>query len=105
MAVPVIVEYQASSGHGEQVAALLAGHWRLLNDEGFTTEQPAFLMRHPDIDDLFIEVFEWKSEEGPEEAWNNPTIAALWNEIQSHCDEDVEPEYFEMVSTTYTGGG
>lgn len=105
MAIPVIVEYYARESEAEQLAQLLASHWSILRDEGFTTDQPAFLMRDTDDPNLFIEVFEWKDEEGPDAAWENPTISELWHDIQSHCDEDIVPIYYETISAVVPGGG
>lgn len=105
MSLPVVSTYHAKADHSERVAALLASNWELLHNNGLTTEQPAFLMRDPDEPSRFVEVFEWKSEDGPDEAWNHPEIAELWNEIQSLCEKEIDPVYYEMVSSTYMGGG
>jgi quinol monooxygenase YgiN len=105
MSTPVIVEYYVKPGHSEQVAELLVDHWNVLHEEGFTTDQPAFLMRDPNDTTLFVEVFAWKDEDGPDRAWDNPRIADLWNQIQSFCEQDVDPEYFETVESNYVGGG
>ncbi|MDQ4077769.1 MAG: hypothetical protein M3220_16165 [Chloroflexota bacterium] len=103
--MPTITKYHAKPGRSEQVAALLASHWELLHNEGFATDQRAFLMRDPDEPDLFVEVFEWKEEEGPDKAWNHQEIAELWEQIQSLCENDITPEYYDMVPAIYMGGG
>jgi quinol monooxygenase YgiN len=106
MPMPVITEYYARAGHSEQLAELLADHWNVLREEGFTTEQPAFLMRDTQDSDLFIEVFAWKDEDGPDRAWDNPRIAELWNQIQSYCEQEIDPEYFDgLDAAMYVGGG
>ena len=105
MPMPVIVEYYVKPGHAEQVAELLASHWNLLHEEGFTTNQPAFLMRDPHDSDLFVEVFEWKDEDGPDAAWENPRISEYWNQIQALCEQDVDPDYYDGVDAIVPGGG
>ncbi len=105
MSVPVVTTYHAKAEHSEQVAALIASNWELLHKEGLATDHPAFVMRDADESSRFVEVFEWKSEDGPDEAWNHPAVADLWNEIQSLCTQDIEPRYYEMLSSTYVGGG
>lgn len=105
MSLPVISTYLAKEEHSEQVAALLASNWELLHDSGLTTDHPAFLMRDPEQPNRFVEVFEWKDEEGPDQAWENAEIAELWNQIQSLCEQEIDPVYYEMIVSTYGGGG
>jgi hypothetical protein len=105
MNMPAIVTYRARNGNAEQLSALLAGHWQLLHAQGYVTDQPAFLMRDPRDSEVFVEVFAWQDENGPEEAWRNPQVTDLWNEIQSRCQADIDPVYYETVTVTHVGGG
>ncbi len=101
MTMSVITEYYIKPDRADQVAALLRQNWPLLHQEGLTTDQPAFLMVHPDDDEIFLEAFEWKDETGPDRAWQISRIKALWDEIQSHCEHEIEPEYYNALPGVY----
>jgi quinol monooxygenase YgiN len=105
MPMPALVEYYAKDGQEERLARLLVDHWNRLHEAGFTTDRPAFLMRDPNDPGIFIEVFEWKDEDGPDAAWENSDIADFWNQVQALCDNEIEPEYLENVDAIYHGGG
>lgn len=105
MTVIAITRYYAQSGHEEQVATLLANHWELLHDEGLTTDRRPYVMRDPHEPGLFVEVLEWKDDDAPDRAWDHDEVSALWDTIQSYCEQDIEPEYYEPLSSLQAGGG
>ncbi len=80
----VIAAFKPKPGKQEALAAVVAKHWRVLQEQGLVTERARYAMQA--ADGTVIEVFEWRSPQAIEQAHGNPAILALWAEFEAACE-------------------
>ena len=82
----VIAAYKPKPGMEPQLDAVVARHMKVLAAEGLVTDRPAYVMRA--ADGTVVEVFEWRSAEAIERAYNSAAvdIGQLWAEFAAVCD-------------------
>lgn len=80
----VIAAFKPKPGKEDQLLAVVARHWRVLQEQGLVTDRPRHAMRS--ADGTVLEVFEWRSAQAIERAHDNPAVHALWAEFEAACD-------------------
>ena len=80
----VIAAFRPKAGKVEALTAVVAKHWRVLQEQGLVTERARYAMQA--TDGTIIEVFEWKSPQSIEQAHSNPAVLALWTEFEAACE-------------------
>lgn len=80
----VIAAFKPRPGRQEQLLAVVAKHWSVLQEHGLVTDRPRYAMQS--ADGTVLEVFEWRSAEAIESAHANPAVQALWAEFESVCE-------------------
>jgi hypothetical protein len=80
----VIVAFKPKPAMQQQLLALVAKHWRILQAQSLVTEKPCYVMQS--ADGTVLEVFEWRSPEAIEQAHHNPAVLSLWAEFQAVCE-------------------
>jgi len=80
----VIAAFKPKPGQQVPLLAVVAKHWRTLQEQGLVTERPRMVLQA--ADGTVLEVFEWRSPEAVEQAHRNPAVAALWVEFEAACE-------------------
>lgn len=80
----VIVAYTPKPGMEDQLLAAVRKHLHVLRIEQLVTDRPAYVMRAGD--GSIVEVFEWRSAAAIEQAHDNPSVQALWDEFSAASD-------------------
>ena len=80
----VIAAFKPKPGKHAETAAVVAKHWRVLQEQGLVTERARYAMQASN--GTIIEVFEWLSPEAIERAHGNPAVLALWAEFEAACE-------------------
>ena len=85
---------------------LLARHWPTLQRAGLATDEPARVYRsvprrhepdHHAVERTYVEIFAWKSAEGPGLAHQTPAVMAVWEPMGALCEEMHFPA-FELLN-------
>ena len=87
--IPVVVRYTAKPGAEESLSRLVAEHWPVLHEEGLTSDRPAVVIQVERHSGVFIEYYEWASEEAVQHAHERPAVRAIWDAMEHICK--VEP--------------
>jgi quinol monooxygenase YgiN len=77
--IPVVVRYSARPGHEQDLEDMVRRHWNTLHRERLTTERPAVVVKVDRQPGVFIELFEWASEEAVRTAHDRPSVRDLWD--------------------------
>lgn len=85
----VIACYKPREGKESELEELVKKHMKVLLEEGFVTDRPAYAMRA--ANGTIVEVFEWKSPEAIASAHSNDNVRALWTVFEQAC-------YYETLS-------
>jgi hypothetical protein len=80
----VIAAFKPKLGQEAALAAVVAKHWRVLQEQDLVTERTRYAMRAKD--GTVIEVFEWRSPQAIEKAHTNREVLALWAEFEAACE-------------------
>lgn len=80
----VIAAYRVKKGMEQDLLAVLRDHLTVLRCEGFVTDRPACVMRGQN--GVYLEVFEWKSEEAIAAAHESEAVGALWARFERACE-------------------
>ena len=80
----VIAAFKPKPGQAQALAAVVAKHWRVLQEQGLVTERARYAMQASD--GTIVEVFEWRSPQAIEQAHSNPAVLALWSEFEAACE-------------------
>ncbi len=82
MVIPVVVRYTSRPGHDEELKDMVRRHWTTLHREHLTTDRPAIVLQVDSAPAVFLELFEWKSEEAVRTAHDHPAIRDLWEAME-----------------------
>jgi hypothetical protein len=98
----VIGTFRVRADAEGEFTALLARHWRTLNDLGFVTGEPSVVYRGVDGGLTYVEIFTW-AQGGYEDAREHPSVLAIWGAMDGLLeDRDGQPKWafphFERVS-------
>lgn len=76
----VICLYRVAPGREDDFTALLKRHWPTLHSLDLVTDDPPQHYRGAEQDGrpLFVEIFNWKSEEASRLAHEHPEVMAIW---------------------------
>jgi hypothetical protein len=80
----VIAVFKPRHGMQQQLHAVVAKHWRVLQEQQLVTTRPRIVMQAGD--GCVIEVFEWRSAQAIEQAHSNAAVLALWAEFETCCE-------------------
>ncbi len=73
--------YKPHTNKGNKLKKLLSNHIPILKSNKLITNREPVLVQSKN--GIYIEIFEWKSNDAIEEAHENPEIQKLWN-VDSH---------------------
>jgi len=79
----VMALYRAHPGHEDELAAVVARHFPVLQEQGLVTDRAPMLMRSSD--GTWIEIFEWV-DGGAERAHTNPAVQEVWGAMMPIAD-------------------
>jgi hypothetical protein len=80
--ITVVCLYRVRSGGEAEFIELLKRHWPTLHRLGLATDEPARHFQGPEKKGggpLFIEIFQWASEEHSRKAHENQEVMAVWD--------------------------
>jgi hypothetical protein len=81
----VIAAYRARTGCEDRLLALLRSHYPVLRRLGLVTEQAAILLKSAH-EQVYVEIFEWSSQEAIGIAHQSAEVNALWAELNEIGD-------------------
>ena len=79
---PVVVRYTARAGQAATLRNLVARHWGVLHEEGLTTRRAAVVIEVDRHAGVFIEYYEWLSQEAVRTAHDHPAVRDLWDQME-----------------------
>jgi len=94
----VFAIYKPHQNKGNELKKLILKHVPILKSNKLITDREPVLVQSKN--GIYIEIFEWKSNDAVEEAHENPEVQKLWDEMEKVCDftnlESIEEvrEYF-----------
>jgi hypothetical protein len=100
-----ICTYKVKPGKQAEMERLLERHWPTLHRAGLVTDERAQVYRsvrsqksggEHDVERTYVEVFSWKSAEGPGLAHQTPAVMAVWEPMGALCEEMHFPA-FELL--------
>lgn len=98
----VICTYRVRADSEDAFREWLTRHWPTLHDLGLVTDDAPVHYRHVD-DPTYVEIFTWRAG-GTEAAHADPTLQALWSEVEPWLeDRDGRPKW-EFPHVTTLGG-
>ena len=80
----VFAVYKPHQNKENKLKKLIFKHIPILKSNKFITDREPILVQSKN--GIYIEIFEWKSNEAVEEAHKNPEIQKLWDEMEKVCD-------------------
>ena len=94
----VFAIYKPHKNKENELQELISKHVPILKSNKLITDREPVLVQSKN--GIYIEIFEWKSNDAVEEAHENPEVQKLWDEMEKVCDftnlESIEEvrEYF-----------
>ena len=101
-----ICQYHVKAGHEAEMEALLEKHWPTLHRAGLASDDPPVIYRglpsgkpddHHGATGVYIEIFSWKSDDGPQLAHQTPEVMAVWEPMGAICEKMDFPS-FEVLN-------
>lgn len=85
----VICLYRVSPGREAEFTSLLERHWPALHQLDLVTDDPPRQYRGAEQDGrpLFVEIFQWKSEEASCLAHEHPEVMAIWEPMDKLTEQ------------------
>ncbi len=80
----VFAIYKPHTNKGNKLKKLLFNHIPILKSNNLITDRPSILVQSKN--GIYIEIFEWKSNNAVEEAHKNSEVQKLWDEMAKVCD-------------------
>ena len=80
----VFAIYKPHTNKGNKLKKLLFNHIPILKSNNLITDRPPMLVQSKN--GIYIEIFEWKSNNAVEEAHKNSEVQKLWDEMEKVCD-------------------
>lgn len=84
MGLIVIGAYRPRPGKDAELLTLLRDHVPLLRELGLATDRPVQLMKSGE--GVFVELFEWVSQEAIDDAHENVKVTQMWEWFQDVCE-------------------
>jgi len=80
--------YRVKSGSEKEFRTLLGKHWPTLLRAGLGADEPSIIYegREEGGGPLFVELLNWKDEEGPKIAHELPEVMAVWEPMGKLCE-------------------
>jgi hypothetical protein len=101
----VVCLYRVRRGREGEFIELLKRHWPTLRSLDLATDDPPQYLRgfEQDGEPMFVEIFSWKTNEGPRVAHEHPDVMAIWepmNKLTEHRNgrPNMEFPHFERLS-------
>ena len=100
-----ICRYKVKEGKEDEMVELLAKHHPALRKAGLATADRPLVYRglpsHKEggehgAERVFIEIFSWSSDKGPELAHQSPEVMAVWEPMGAICEEMDFPSFSEL---------
>jgi hypothetical protein len=100
-----ICTYKVKPGKQAEMERLLERHWPTLHGAGLVTDERARVYRsvsgqksggEHDVERTYVEIFSWKSGQGPGLAHQTPAVMAVWEPMGALCEEMHFPA-FELL--------
>lgn len=79
----VIASYKPKDGMEEELLDVLRDHMPILSMENLITDFPAIILKSKK--GIYLEIFEWKSQEAINKAHVNENILELWKRFEKVC--------------------
>lgn len=81
----VLALYQVAKENEKALLKLLPKKRRYFLKTGYATKRLPILLRSRENPEIFIEIFEWKSQEAVAKAHQGPKVRAIWDEMDKLC--------------------
>ena len=81
----VLAVYSVSPKNRKKLLALLPKKRRYFLKAGYVTRRAPLLLQSRKNPELFIDIFEWKSDEAVAKAHKDPKVLAIWGEMGKLC--------------------
>jgi hypothetical protein len=101
----VVCLYRVRRGHEDEFIELLKRHWPTLRALDLATDaQPQYLRGfEQDGEPIFVEIFSWKTAEGPRVAHEHPDVMAIWEPMDKLTEHrsgrpNMEFPHFQRLS-------
>ena len=87
--VTVVCTYRVRPGMEPEFERLLDRHLPTLARLGLVTDAPTHTLRRigDDVEPVYVEVFEWISEDAARRASEVPEVIAVWEPMAALCEE------------------
>ena len=94
--------YRIKPGKEAEFLGYLEKHWPTLVKAGLATDEPATVLRCTTKDKsvVFVELFAWKTAQGPRIAHETPEVMQVWEPMGALCT-DMEFNEYEPVKMAY----
>jgi hypothetical protein len=81
--------YRVKPGSETAFKKLLAKHWPTLRRVGLAADKPSKIYQGSEGDEqpIFVELLNWKDENGAERAHELPDVMAVWEPMGKLCEE------------------
>ena len=81
--------YRVKKGSEKAFRGLLAKHWPTLKRVGLGANVPSTIFQGKEDDGgpIFVELLNWKDDEGPNRAHELPDVMAVWEPMGKLCEE------------------
>ena len=81
----VLALYQVARENEKALLRLLPKKRRYFLKAGYATRRAPILLRSRQNPEIFIEIFEWKSQDAVAKAHQDPKVRAIWDEMDKLC--------------------
>jgi hypothetical protein len=81
----VLALYQVARENEKTLLKLIPKKRRYFLKAGYVTKRPPILLRSRENSEIFIEIFEWKSDAAVAKAHQDPKVRAIWDEMDKLC--------------------
>lgn len=93
-----ICTYKVKPGKEEEMVDLLKRHYPALRAAGLVTDDPPQIFRglpdkHHGAEGVFVEIFAWKDDRGPQLAHESPGVMAIWEPMGAICEQMDFPSF------------
>ena len=93
-----ICTYKVKPGKEDEMVDLLQRHHPALLKAGLVTDEPPQIFRglpdpHHGAEGVFVEIFAWKDDQGPNLAHESPEVMAIWEPMGAICEHMDFPSF------------
>lgn len=83
----VLAVYKAKPGCGEKLIDLINRKRKYLLENDFVTSRPSIFVNSFGDPNIFMEIFEWVSQQRIDDAHKDEGVWSFWKEFEVLCDE------------------